>query len=199
MILVAHRLSTLLETDRILVFDQGRIVESGTYDELVRQGGVFTELVYSADSEVAVEPAVLAVESGDVSLVPGEFATASSVGLARAGRAGRRLERFLSKPSCRPRRPKKAARSWDARSLGVPSGLWPAKPPDGSPRLIIWELSLRARCDWPPHAPAGLTSVRPAHSECLTSLLNPSPDVARRAGSGRIGIRIYALVRKAVL
>lgn len=47
-LLVAHRLSTLLYADRILVFDQGKIVETGTYDELVELGGVFTELVCSA-------------------------------------------------------------------------------------------------------------------------------------------------------
>jgi ATP-binding cassette subfamily B protein len=83
-ILVAHRLSTLLDTDRILVFDEGRIVESGTYDELVRQGGVFTELVHSALGEVAVEPAVPAIDAADLSLVPGEFATATPVGLGPA-------------------------------------------------------------------------------------------------------------------
>ena len=48
-ILVAHRLSTLREADRILVFDDGKIVETGTYTELVRQGGVFAELVRSAE------------------------------------------------------------------------------------------------------------------------------------------------------
>ena len=48
-ILVAHRLSTLREADRILVFDDGRIVETGTYADLVRHGGVFAELVRSAE------------------------------------------------------------------------------------------------------------------------------------------------------
>ena len=47
-LIVAHRLSTLLYADRILVFDAGKIVETGTYDELVELGGVFTELVQSA-------------------------------------------------------------------------------------------------------------------------------------------------------
>ncbi len=47
-ILVAHRLSTLLHADRIFVFDAGRIVEIGSYHELVNQGGFFTELVRSA-------------------------------------------------------------------------------------------------------------------------------------------------------
>jgi ATP-binding cassette subfamily B protein len=47
-IVVAHRLSTLLDTDRIFVFDNGRIVESGTYAALVGHGGVFTELLRCA-------------------------------------------------------------------------------------------------------------------------------------------------------
>ncbi len=53
-ILVAHRLSTLLDTDRIFVFDEGRVVETGEYDDLVRRGGVFTELVHSAAGEAGV-------------------------------------------------------------------------------------------------------------------------------------------------
>ena len=48
-ILVAHRLSTLREADRILVFDDGKIVETGTYSELVQHGGVFADLVRSAE------------------------------------------------------------------------------------------------------------------------------------------------------
>src|SRR6201986_771744 len=41
---IAHRLSTVRNATRILVFDHGRIVESGTYDDLLRRGGTFTEL-----------------------------------------------------------------------------------------------------------------------------------------------------------
>ena len=44
-ILVAHRLSTLLDADRIFVFDDGRVVETGTYDELVDRGGAFEQYV----------------------------------------------------------------------------------------------------------------------------------------------------------
>jgi ATP-binding cassette subfamily B protein len=49
-ILVAHRLSTLRDADRIFVFDEGRIVEVGNFDNLVAAGGVFTELFMSAQN-----------------------------------------------------------------------------------------------------------------------------------------------------
>ncbi|NNM74827.1 glucan ABC transporter ATP-binding protein/ permease [Enterovirga aerilata] len=41
---IAHRLATIRNADRILVFDAGRIVESGSFDELVARGGRFAEL-----------------------------------------------------------------------------------------------------------------------------------------------------------
>lgn len=44
-IFVAHRLSTIRGCDRILVMDEGRIAENGSFDELVSQGGIFAELV----------------------------------------------------------------------------------------------------------------------------------------------------------
>ncbi len=55
-ILVAHRLTTLLDTDRILVFDDGRIVETGTYTELLHRNGAFAELVRSAHGDLLDEP-----------------------------------------------------------------------------------------------------------------------------------------------
>jgi glucan exporter ATP-binding protein len=41
---IAHRLATIRNATRILVFEGGRIVEAGNFDELVRQGGRFAEL-----------------------------------------------------------------------------------------------------------------------------------------------------------
>src|SRR5206468_8159739 len=43
-IIVSHRISTVRDADQILVLDQGRIVERGTHDELVRHGGLYAEL-----------------------------------------------------------------------------------------------------------------------------------------------------------
>jgi glucan exporter ATP-binding protein len=41
---IAHRLSTIRNATRILVFEQGRVVEGGTFDQLVAKGGRFAEL-----------------------------------------------------------------------------------------------------------------------------------------------------------
>ena len=42
--IIAHRLSTVRRTDRILTVDRGRLVEDGTHDELVRTGGRYAAL-----------------------------------------------------------------------------------------------------------------------------------------------------------
>ncbi len=44
-IVIAHRLSTIRQCDRIIVLDQGKIVEDGSYEELIEKGGFFSELV----------------------------------------------------------------------------------------------------------------------------------------------------------
>jgi ATP-binding cassette, subfamily B, bacterial len=71
-ILVAHRLTTLCQADNILVFDEGKIAESGTYSELVERNGVFADLVRSAGDQALSQDshraqcAVRPTEGGEV-------------------------------------------------------------------------------------------------------------------------------------
>src|ERR1700759_4224125 len=57
---IAHRLSTIRNATRILLFDSGRVIESGTFDELVAKGGRFAELAraqFMVQREMAPENA----------------------------------------------------------------------------------------------------------------------------------------------
>jgi ATP-binding cassette subfamily B protein len=53
---IAHRLSTVRNADQILVVDDGRIVQRGTHDELLAEGGTYADL-YATQFSVGVDSA----------------------------------------------------------------------------------------------------------------------------------------------
>ncbi len=43
-IIIAHRISTIKNADKIIVLDQGKIIEQGTHQELLAKAGVYAEM-----------------------------------------------------------------------------------------------------------------------------------------------------------
>ena len=74
-IAIAHRLSTVMDMDRLIVLDRGAIVADGSHHELLREGGLYAELWRKQSGDfnpVARRPAVLErePEPGEAELTP---------------------------------------------------------------------------------------------------------------------------------
>ena len=52
-LVIAHRLNTIRGADLILVLDKGRIVEQGSHSELIRKGGIYSQMAGLVLSDVS--------------------------------------------------------------------------------------------------------------------------------------------------
>ena len=52
-LVIAHRLATVLKADRIVVMDEGRVVEEGSHHQLVAKGGLYARLAALQFGEAA--------------------------------------------------------------------------------------------------------------------------------------------------
>ncbi|MCB9006026.1 MAG: ABC transporter ATP-binding protein [Ardenticatenaceae bacterium] len=55
-LVIAHRLSTILAADKILVMEKGQLVEEGTHEELLAQGGLYTNLYETQFKQIPEQP-----------------------------------------------------------------------------------------------------------------------------------------------
>jgi subfamily B ATP-binding cassette protein MsbA len=63
-VLIAHRLSTVVDADRIVVIEHGRVVESGRHAELIARGGAYARLYAQQAGHGAADPAPLRAQAG---------------------------------------------------------------------------------------------------------------------------------------
>ena len=61
-VLISHRVTTLMQADRILVLDNGRVADTGTHAELISRPGIYKDIY---DIQMSSDDRALVMEGGD--------------------------------------------------------------------------------------------------------------------------------------
>jgi len=141
--IIAHRLSTVRNADKVLFIEQGRVIEQGTFDELAHKGGRFTALLRAGGLSIDLAPAkktkeavneaalaaAIAVKEGEAENVPAG---------AEAGPAKMAEANIRSKSS----KPRKARKSPARKAKTAAEAAGRAEPMDN---VMLFPGKMRAR------------------------------------------------------
>jgi ATP-binding cassette, subfamily B, bacterial len=143
-IVIAHRLSTLRDVDRILVLNEGRLVEQGSHEELIATPGLYRQMW---EAQTGLEGVEMPEAAPDAVSLP----ALSSNGPGDGGGEGQRAERerrlrALREQITHAERRTRAAQERERTALGRVSDTLPqltGGQPDGRPKIVLLGMLTR--------------------------------------------------------